>query len=126
MEYIDRYRGIGLRNRGKNDLAAQHLDIDVYLHPYDPEAYSHRGTNYGRLGEYQRAIEDYDKAIDMDPTVDAGRDQGQAHQRQCRRRAKGQGHSNLGLAEDTVATGSSSHLPHEPTWTDIAWAHVCP
>ena len=28
----------------------------------------YRGTSYHRLGQYQRAIEDYDKAIELDPS----------------------------------------------------------
>ncbi|MDP7085880.1 MAG: tetratricopeptide repeat protein [Dehalococcoidia bacterium] len=39
----------------------------IRLDPDDALAYNNRGNAYYYLGEYQRAIQDYDKAIQLDP-----------------------------------------------------------
>jgi tetratricopeptide (TPR) repeat protein len=39
----------------------------IELDPKYPLAYSNRGVAYGKLGDHQKEIRDYDKAIELDP-----------------------------------------------------------
>ena len=39
----------------------------IELDPDSAAAYINRGRSYYELGQYQRAIEDFDKAIELDP-----------------------------------------------------------
>ena len=51
------------------DLAEIAADA-VQLDPNDVKAYySNRGVNYSRLGQHQRAIQDYNQAIRLKPTA---------------------------------------------------------
>ncbi|MCW7080625.1 MAG: tetratricopeptide repeat protein [Candidatus Methanospirare jalkutatii] len=48
----------------KNSIKAYSISLE--LHEY-AEAYNNRGVAYAKLGEHKRAIEDYDKAIKLNP-----------------------------------------------------------
>ena len=39
------------------------------LIPTNEDAYNNRGFNYGDLGNYQQAINDYNKAIELNPNM---------------------------------------------------------
>ncbi len=39
----------------------------IAIDPNDAEAYNNRGFAYAELGEFTKAIADYDRAIDIDP-----------------------------------------------------------
>ena len=45
-------------------------------------AYHNRGRSYDKLGQHQRAIEDYDKVIELDPNdAEAYNDRGSSYHR---------------------------------------------
>ena len=50
------------RETGSIEQTASHL-----FHPGYADAYSNRGNAYGYLGEYRRAIEDFDQVLRLDP-----------------------------------------------------------
>ena len=39
----------------------------IQLAPYDAVAYAQRGVSYNKLGQYQNAMNDYGKTIQLDP-----------------------------------------------------------
>ena len=41
------------------------------MDPNDPEAYLNRGVAYAELGQTERAIEEYSRAIELDPKMTA-------------------------------------------------------
>jgi len=62
--------------QGYFEIGYQAKDIDekiryysrvIELVPLFPYAYNNRGNNYGALGQHERAIEDFDKAIELNP-----------------------------------------------------------
>ena len=50
----------------KNSIKAYSISLELNEHAY---AYNNRGNVYTELGEYKRAIEDYDKAIELNPNL---------------------------------------------------------
>ena len=46
--------------------------IENAIGAYDEVAYSSRGRAYGRLGQLERKIQDYDEAIRLDPQLALG------------------------------------------------------
>ena len=55
-----------LFNEGKIEEAIDHYNKAISMKPdnvYQLESYNNRGIAYGKLGQYQRAIEDFNKAI---------------------------------------------------------------
>ena len=55
-----------LSNQGNLDAALTALDQAILEDPRDPVAWSNRGTTYFQQGLYDKAIEDYSKAIAID------------------------------------------------------------
>jgi tetratricopeptide (TPR) repeat protein len=45
------------------------LNEAIRLNPTDVDAYHNRGLSYALLGQYEKAIEDYNEAIRLDPTM---------------------------------------------------------
>ena len=41
----------------------------ILLDPNPAEAYLYRGALYEQLGQYEKAIDDYDKSIHLDPLI---------------------------------------------------------
>ena len=52
---------------GELDRSFQFFDIAIELSPNDPALYIDRGTAYARNGELGSAIEDFDRALQIDP-----------------------------------------------------------
>lgn len=52
--------------------ALQWFNQAVELQPFFGGAYANRGILFDRMGEYEKAIEDYEKAIQLDETVAEG------------------------------------------------------
>ena len=48
----------------------ENLSDFVRLHPQDPNAYRNRGNAYYRVGQFERAIEDYTMVIELAPDSD--------------------------------------------------------
>ncbi|MFC1989463.1 tetratricopeptide repeat protein [Chloroflexota bacterium] len=69
--YADRYSVVDYKimleyyEQAMDDIARVIRKIERY--PHDAEAYYNRGNVYRGLGEWERAIEDYDKAIRLNP-----------------------------------------------------------
>ena len=49
------------------DAATPNVETTSVLNPDDADAYYNRGVDYMDIGQYERAIEDYTKAIQIDP-----------------------------------------------------------
>src|SRR5689334_5631785 len=43
----------------------------VARNPNDPQAYNTRGAAYARVGRYREAIQDFDKAVQLNPNLAA-------------------------------------------------------
>ena len=48
------------------DAATPNVETTSVLNPDDADAYYNRGESYIDLGQYERAIEDFDKACSLD------------------------------------------------------------
>ena len=51
----------------RRGLTHESIDEVIRLDPQEAKAYRNRGISYGRLGQHERAIQDYDEAIRLDP-----------------------------------------------------------
>lgn len=61
-------RGLALMNRGETDAALDDVNMAVQIDPGDSFAYIRRAFIYNRgLGDYARALEDFDAAIAVEP-----------------------------------------------------------
>jgi tetratricopeptide (TPR) repeat protein len=61
---IDAYnRGTEILNAGRYREAMPYFDEAIRLDPRYVEAFNNRGIAYGNLGQYQRAVQDFDEAI---------------------------------------------------------------
>ncbi len=67
--YAELYRGITLAEKGKYEEAIYHYTnaIHIGLNPQIAQTYNLRGIAYDVIGEGQKAIEDYETALDLDP-----------------------------------------------------------
>ncbi len=61
-----------LMQLGRNDEALAWFDRAVVLQPYFGGAYANRGILYDRIGRYELAIVDYEKALQLDDKVAEG------------------------------------------------------
>ncbi len=52
---------------GKTEEIIKHFDISIQLQPDNFMAYNGRGMIYSKIGQYNEAIEDYNKAININP-----------------------------------------------------------
>ena len=52
------------RKKNPSDFEQEYRDF------YDYDLFVSQGASYYNVGQYQRAIEDYDKAIELDPNND--------------------------------------------------------
>jgi tetratricopeptide (TPR) repeat protein len=61
-----------LMQLGRNDEALQWFNQAVELRPFFGGTYANRGILLDRMGEYEKAVADYEKAIQLDETVAEG------------------------------------------------------
>ncbi|MDR0597069.1 MAG: tetratricopeptide repeat protein [Treponema sp.] len=47
------------------------FSLCIALRPDNADSYNGRGFVYGKKGDYDRAIEDFDRAIELDPSCSA-------------------------------------------------------
>ena len=59
--------GFEAEEEGELEAAVVEYTGAIRLKPDDPGAYYNRGNAYRRLGQQQRAVEDYDEAIRLEP-----------------------------------------------------------
>jgi tetratricopeptide (TPR) repeat protein len=59
--------GMQLHQSGNDVQALQTLNTVLKADPYNSAAYDLRGTIYTALDDYERALSDYDRAIELDP-----------------------------------------------------------
>ena len=60
-------RGIKLAKKGKIDKAFLIFDKAIKLYPDSPGPYSNRGNIYRIREEYELAINDYSKSLELNP-----------------------------------------------------------
>lgn len=56
----------------RNEEALQWFDLAVELQPFFGGTYANRGILHDRMGEYRKAIADYEKAVELDESVAEG------------------------------------------------------
>lgn len=61
-----------LMQLGRNEEALRWFDRAVALQPFFGGTYANRGILYDRMGEYEKAVEDYEKALELDESVGEG------------------------------------------------------
>lgn len=61
-----------LMQLGRNEQALTWFDQAVELQPFFGGTYANRGILYDRMGEYQKAVADYEKALNLDEEVGEG------------------------------------------------------
>ena len=52
---------------GPKSIFATTVGESILLNPQDPRPYYNRGATYANIGQYERAIQDIDEAIRVDP-----------------------------------------------------------
>jgi tetratricopeptide (TPR) repeat protein len=67
IEEYDETIRLSLLTVEKYMTEAHRGELSRRLDPKYPLAHNHRGLAYGKLGEYERAIEDFDETIRLDP-----------------------------------------------------------
>jgi len=61
-----------LMQLGRHDEALQWFNQAVELQPFFGGAYANRGILYDRMGEYDLAVADYEKALELDENIAEG------------------------------------------------------
>lgn len=61
---------LSLNNKGKHSLEITEYSKAIDLAPNNATAYYNRGNAYSNSGKYQKAIEDYNHAIRLNPDID--------------------------------------------------------
>ena len=59
--------GYQLMQLGNSEKAVEYFKLNVERHPDDPNAYDSLGEGYAAMGEKQKAIKSFKKALSMDP-----------------------------------------------------------
>lgn len=67
-----RAKARALMQLGRNDEALRWFNRAVELQPFFGGTYANRGILYDRMGEYRKAMEDYEKALELDESVAEG------------------------------------------------------
>lgn len=67
-----RAKARALMQLGRNEEALRWFNQAVELQPFFGGTYANRGILYDRMGEYRKAIIDYEKAVELDETVAEG------------------------------------------------------
>ena len=70
--YLARAKARALMQLGRNDEALAWFDRAVNLQPFFGGTYANRGILYDRLGQYELAIADYEKALQLDEEIGEG------------------------------------------------------
>lgn len=70
--YLVRAKARALMQLGRNDEALSWFDKAVGLQPFFGGTYANRGILYDRMGQYEQAMEDYQKALDLDEEIGDG------------------------------------------------------
>lgn len=60
---INEYKDKKFKIESKNNLEIEELTRKIELNPEDEENYNRRGIIFDEIGEYEKAIADYTKAI---------------------------------------------------------------
>lgn len=71
---LDARRGLArtLMELGEYRAALREFDRAIAADPDFGAAYANRGILYDRMGRYERAVDDYRKALELDPGLDEG------------------------------------------------------
>ncbi|MDJ0957463.1 MAG: tetratricopeptide repeat protein [Arenicellales bacterium] len=70
--YLARAKARALMQLGRNEEALAWFDRAVILQPFFGGTYANRGILYDRLGQYELAIADYEKALQLDEEIGEG------------------------------------------------------
>ena len=57
---------MALSGKGRHDKAVEEFSKVIEMMPSSPVLYKDRGTAYRKLGEYELAVKDFEKAIELD------------------------------------------------------------
>lgn len=61
-----------LMQMGRNDEALRWFGRAVELQPFFGGTYANRGILHDRMGQYEKAVSDYEKALELDESLDEG------------------------------------------------------
>lgn len=70
--YIVRAKARTLMQLNRPDEALEWFDLAIELQPYFGGAYANRGILYDRMGQYELAIADYEKSLELDSEIAEG------------------------------------------------------
>ena len=70
--YLARAKARALMQLGRNEEALAWFDRAVNLQPFFGGTYANRGILYDRMGQYELAIADYEKALQLDEEIGEG------------------------------------------------------
>ena len=70
--YLVRAKARALMQLERNEEALDWFDRAALLQPYFGGTYANRGILYDRLGQYELAIRDYEKALELDQEIGEG------------------------------------------------------
>lgn len=70
--YLARAKARVLMQLGRNDEALQWFGRAVELQPFFGGTYANRGILYDRMGRYELAMQDYEKALELDEEIGEG------------------------------------------------------
>jgi len=70
--HIVRAKARTLMQLGRNDEALEWFERAITMQPYFGGAYANRGILYDRMGKYELAVADYEKALQLDESVAEG------------------------------------------------------
>ena len=77
--YAEFYAGLTHGRRGESTEAIERFSKAICLNPRIATTYYNRGLAYANKREYDRAIQDYDRAIELDPDYAAYNNRGSAY-----------------------------------------------
>lgn len=71
---LDARRGLArtLMELGEHQAALRQFDRAIEAAPDYGATYANRGILYDRMGRYERAVDDYRRALELDPSLDEG------------------------------------------------------
>ncbi len=70
--YIIRAKARSLMQLGRNEEALQWFEKAINLEPYFGGVYANRGILHDRMGNYEAAVADYEKSLQLDESVAEG------------------------------------------------------
>jgi len=72
MPHYARAKARTLMQLGRNEEALRWFGRAIELQPFFGGTYANRGILHDRMGNYQKAVSDYEKALELDESLDDG------------------------------------------------------